>query len=123
MEIRAKDFGSALRPNSVVHRLAVEYGQQYHRRIMTAHPPLAPWPTDLHVPFTDYCILVVSMPQDLQEVIGRAALSQLAKKRTLGTRTINKIKEEVDKGKCILVTTGEGGHFRLVSLVVLRIER
>jgi len=118
LEIRAKEFGSALREKSVVHRLAVEYGQQYHRRVMAAHPPLAPWPTDLHVPFTDYCDLVVSMSEEAQKIIGLTVLEHMSS----SFPNKWKLQEEVEEGKSVLVMTERGYTFRVVSLVALRVK-
>ena len=60
-------------------------------------------------PFTDYCDLVVSMPREKQELIGRVALTQLSRTK----RSLGKLTDEVTGGKSNLVITGGGDIFRL----------
>lgn len=55
----------------------------------------------------------------MQRVIGRAAFSQLPRTK----RGLGRLKDEVTSGTSILVTTGKGVVFRIVSLVLLRIDR
>lgn len=116
LRINVQSFTQGLQSNHLIFGIAAEYSKQFHRRLSSAHPPLAPWPTDLEVPFTDYCDLVVSMPVEIQEVIGQATLTQSKLSKP-------QLKDEVRNGTSIVVTTGEGKVFRVVSLVVLRIER
>merc|ERR1719330_527756 len=101
LTIDVSKIGDFLQPNPVLYSLACEYAKQFHRRITSAYPPHGAWPTDLHVPFTDYCDLVVSMPQKVQEVIGQAALNQLPKSSSM-KRGLGKLKDEVGCGKSIL---------------------
>mmetsp|Transcript_58544 Transcript_58544/g.181825 ORF Transcript_58544/g.181825 Transcript_58544/m.181825 type:complete len:251 (-) Transcript_58544:10-762(-) len=62
------------------------------------------------------------MAKEVQVTIGMDALSQMAKSRW-PTKAIDKLTEEVCSAKSIVVVTGEGRILRLVSLVVLRLER
>jgi len=74
----------------------------------------------LAVPFTDFCDLVVSMRSEVQLTIGREAVHYLSTSRA--ARSIDKLREEVESLKSIVLVTGEGAVIRAVSLVVLRAE-
>lgn len=116
--IDAAALSESLNQDFIVKGITVEYCRQYHKRVKAACPPHAPWPTDLEVPFTDYCDLVVSMAKQVQVAIGREAVSQMSAQRY--GRATEQLKAEVDASKSIVVVTGAGSIIRVVSLVVLR---
>eukprot|EP00429_Kryptoperidinium_foliaceum_P095690 CAMPEP_0176249624 /NCGR_PEP_ID=MMETSP0121_2-20121125/34073_1 /TAXON_ID=160619 /ORGANISM="Kryptoperidinium foliaceum, Strain CCMP 1326" /LENGTH=422 /DNA_ID=CAMNT_0017589329 /DNA_START=18 /DNA_END=1282 /DNA_ORIENTATION=- len=118
LSISAEALSQSVQQDFIIRGVAAEYGRQFHKRVTSAFPPQAPWPTDLQVPFTDYCDLVVSMPKSVQLTIGREALSQLPQHR--GAKAMDKLREEVESSKSIVVVTGDGAITRVVSLVVLR---
>mmetsp|Transcript_25132 Transcript_25132/g.78253 ORF Transcript_25132/g.78253 Transcript_25132/m.78253 type:complete len:508 (-) Transcript_25132:20-1543(-) len=122
LEIHAERLVESLHRGTIMKDVATEYCKQYHKRVIVAGPPHAPWPTDLDVPFTDYCDLVVCMAKETQVAIGQDALVHLAKGRR-STRAMEKLGEEVRSAKSIVVVTGEGSIIRVVSLVVLLLER
>jgi len=107
-----------LQQDFIVRGVAVEYGRQFCKRVASAGPPHAVWPTDLQVPFTDFCELVVSMDKHVQQTIGRVALGQMHAQRAKGD--IEKLREEVEASEAIVVISGTGALTRVVSLVVLR---
>lgn len=118
LEIGASSLSQCLQQDFIIKEVAVEYCRQFHKRVRAAYPPHAPWPTDLEIPFTDYCNLVVSMSKQVQVAIGRDAVNQLSMQR--GARAIEQLRQEVDSSKSIVVVTGTGAIIRVVSLVVLR---
>ena len=72
-----KGLAMALGKHRIVEDLTRAYGQHFHRRLIAAVPPKAPWPNDIEVPFTDFGEMVMSMDPDLQALLGMDALRQL----------------------------------------------
>jgi len=108
-----------------VAELAGEYSRAFHRRIITARPPNAAWPTDLEVPFTEYSDLVVGMDHETRMLIGNRALGHLQGRRNAAAsvgRTFANLIEEVSKGKCVIMVNAMGQIERVVSLVVIDME-
>eukprot|EP00429_Kryptoperidinium_foliaceum_P019415 CAMPEP_0176045892 /NCGR_PEP_ID=MMETSP0120_2-20121206/22784_1 /TAXON_ID=160619 /ORGANISM="Kryptoperidinium foliaceum, Strain CCMP 1326" /LENGTH=982 /DNA_ID=CAMNT_0017379301 /DNA_START=78 /DNA_END=3022 /DNA_ORIENTATION=+ len=118
LKIDPESLAKAFKQDFVIMGIIAEYGKHFHKRVQNALPPHAPWPSDIEVPFTDYCDLVVCMEKSVQLTIGRDALAILATQRS--ARAIEKLREEVESSKSIVVTTGAGVILRVVSLVVLR---
>eukprot|EP00429_Kryptoperidinium_foliaceum_P059640 CAMPEP_0176093774 /NCGR_PEP_ID=MMETSP0120_2-20121206/46988_1 /TAXON_ID=160619 /ORGANISM="Kryptoperidinium foliaceum, Strain CCMP 1326" /LENGTH=945 /DNA_ID=CAMNT_0017427709 /DNA_START=53 /DNA_END=2887 /DNA_ORIENTATION=- len=119
LSVNANALCESLQKDFIVSSIATQYGRQFHRRVTFARPPHADYPTDLRVPFTDYCDLVVSMTQPIQRTIGMTALSRYGA-GFRGAKALDKLREEVDSCKSIVVVTGDGALVRVVSLVVLR---
>jgi len=103
--------------------IAREYCKQFHARVVLAKPPHANYPTDIEVPLTSYEDLVVSMPQALQVAIGLQAVKTLSSQALLGTAGADKLREEVVSSRSVVVITGSGTVFRVVSLVAFRLSR
>lgn len=128
MHLSAEGLARTLRRHQGIHEIALEYCKHFHRRIVSAKPPDAPWPTDLMVPFTDFGDLVTSMDKDVQVTIGLSALDQVQQQMSgwawlprLPTG-IEKLREEVEKGKSVVMMNGNNELERVVSVVALRAE-
>jgi len=118
LSIEAMALSECLQQDFIIREVAMEYCRQFHKRVRSACPPHADYPTDLHVPFTDFPDLVASMEKQVQVAIGREALGQLALKK--GQGMAQQLQEEVDASKSILVVTAKRDIIRVVSLVALR---
>jgi len=121
LSVDAEQLASCVGLSLGVKDIAIEYCRHFHKRVVSAMPPLAPHPNDLNVPYTDYCDLVVSMDRQIQVTIGHDALKQLSQHR--GGKAMERLTEEVDTGKSIVLVTGTGSIIRVVSLVALEIVR
>ena len=77
LRINADSFCETVQASQVLDWAAGEYGRYFHRRFTCAYPPLA-----MHVPFMDYCDLVVPIPAMMQEVTGM--VPALVNRGTLG---------------------------------------
>lgn len=119
LSVNANALADCLQKDFIVNSIATQYGRQFHRRVTFARPPHAEYPTDLRVPFTDYCDLVVSMTKPIQRTIGLTALNKNAS-GFRGAKALDKLREEVESCKSVVVVTGDGAIVRVVSLVVLR---
>jgi len=125
-QIDGDELAQAISCSGVMQPFALQYCAGYHARLITSKPPAAPWPTDLHVPFTDFGDLVLSMPVDMQQIIGSDAMEQLANGRVWMGRNnfgFTKLRQEVEKGKSIVVVDGQGNIRRVVAVVAIRVER
>lgn len=60
-----------------IHRVACEYGRQFHRRIVSAGAQATDYPTDFYVPSTDWDDMVLSMAMPVQSIISLAAVERL----------------------------------------------
>lgn len=110
-----------------IHRVAREYGRQFHRRIVSAGSQGADFPTDLYVPSTDWDDMVLSMTSQVQSIISLAAAERLEVGRTTRRTTISRsdniaLREEITAGKSILILNAHGVPERIVSVVVLHIS-
>mmetsp|Transcript_6973 Transcript_6973/g.19731 ORF Transcript_6973/g.19731 Transcript_6973/m.19731 type:complete len:1033 (+) Transcript_6973:80-3178(+) len=122
LEVAAEPLFNCFPMELTIRDIALEYCEQFHKRVLSAHPPQAPWPTDLEVPFTDYCDLVVSMNPQIQVMIGREALCALFEKGGKTAKKLEKLAQEVEASKSIVVALDGGSIIRVASLVVLRVE-
>eukprot|EP00403_Amphidinium_massartii_P009047 CAMPEP_0178425842 /NCGR_PEP_ID=MMETSP0689_2-20121128/28928_1 /TAXON_ID=160604 /ORGANISM="Amphidinium massartii, Strain CS-259" /LENGTH=1108 /DNA_ID=CAMNT_0020047511 /DNA_START=62 /DNA_END=3385 /DNA_ORIENTATION=+ len=106
--------------NSSIRSMLIQYSSQYYRRVVSAQPPLADWPSDLKVPLTEFPSIVLAMPRETQLAIGMCALDfmQVKKQR----KVTEKLRNEVMSGKSVAVVDGNGEVCRVVMVIVLRIE-
>jgi len=117
--LQAASVGEMVQQNIVIGKIAREYSSCFHRRIVNAKPPHAPYPTDLKVPFTDQGDLVYSMSQQVQVQIGLTALALASSHATRSG--IEKLKDEVRAGKSVVILNAHGHAERVVSLVILNL--
>jgi len=99
-------------------KMLKQYGRNFHLRVVSAVPPHAPWPTDLHVPYANASDL---MSQNVGLNLVRAAVDD-------GTLDISKedvlhLEEELRTEKCAIQKTTDGELERIVALVALRLSR
>jgi len=124
LRIRAECFHRCLSDFPIVHALVIEYGVQFHKRLVSAGPLTEQWPSDLEVPFTDFCDIVMSISSAAQVQIGKSALHQIARASTAHRlRSIEALAKEVRSGKSVVVMTDPRHISRLVELVLLRVCR
>jgi len=121
MSISAKDLAQSTAKSFALEQIAVDYGKQYHKRVVNAKPPHSPYPTDLEVASTDFHDIVVTMGREIQVFIGVQALNHCKHGPSNSKRM--QLKEEVTKSKCTVVLTPCGMLLRVVSLVVLDLRR
>lgn len=126
MVVEAQGLAMALGKHRIVEDLTRAYGQHFHRRLIAAVPPKAPWPNDIEVPFTDFGEMVMSMDPDLQALLGMDALRQLRDglwSFAKGNRSLETLEKEVEAGKSTVYVTGAGGIERVTSVIAFSIER
>jgi len=121
LSISAKEFAQNTARSLALEQMAREYGRQYHKRVVNAQPPHAPYPTDLEVCYTDFHDIVVTMDREIQVFIGVHALANCKN----GPRDNNKrmkLKDEITASKCLVIATS-GMLLRVVSLVILNLRQ
>eukprot|EP00429_Kryptoperidinium_foliaceum_P081426 CAMPEP_0176230896 /NCGR_PEP_ID=MMETSP0121_2-20121125/24527_1 /TAXON_ID=160619 /ORGANISM="Kryptoperidinium foliaceum, Strain CCMP 1326" /LENGTH=429 /DNA_ID=CAMNT_0017570237 /DNA_START=1 /DNA_END=1290 /DNA_ORIENTATION=+ len=123
LSLPSSELQQVMQGNPSIAQIFLEYARQYHKRIIHSRPPHAPWPTDLHVPFTEYYDLVSSMDQEVQVVIGSDAVAFLRKTGRVNAAACTKLGQEVSKGKSIVVLTGDGSVVRVVSIIAIKVDR
>jgi len=115
-----------LKRNRDVLQITLEYGRQFHRRIVAARPPEASWPNDLEIPCTEYGDLVASMDAEIKAVIGLNAIDHVIKAswhRKMPRRgTLVRLKQEIRNGKSTIMLNAQGKVERVVSVVALRLQ-
>merc|ERR1712019_45009 len=94
-----------------------EYGSNFYIRIVSASPPFAEYPDDLHVPFTD--------PSDLLSTeVGIEILVQAQEDGvlSLSDAELNEFKREIEDGKSALQRRSEDGSLeRIVAVAAVRL--
>jgi len=133
LRVSAEGVVRALDTHHLVHKVSREYCHQFHKRLTSALPPVASFPNDLHVPFTDFTDIVVSMKKSTQVTVGLHALTvaylylsrpwHVARGRVSFQLEISKLKHEIMNGESAVMLNGQGALERVVSVVALRIER
>lgn len=126
----------SLKQHHAVRTISSAYCVEFHRRIMAARPPFADWPDDLGVPGTAFEELVVSMPFEVVRSISIQAVDHIFSEadgresaffglsfaaRWQMEAKHQKLKEEVQQGKCAVVLDAEGRAVRITSVVLIRV--
>mmetsp|Transcript_61592 Transcript_61592/g.134702 ORF Transcript_61592/g.134702 Transcript_61592/m.134702 type:complete len:347 (+) Transcript_61592:3-1043(+) len=114
--LQPESMGEVVQQHIVIGEIAREYCECFHRRIINAKPPHAPYPTDLKVPFTDQGDLVYSLSQQVQIEIGLTAIALTSSAPRAG---VDKLRDEVKAGKSVVILNTQGHAERVVSLVIL----
>mmetsp|Transcript_39794 Transcript_39794/g.91772 ORF Transcript_39794/g.91772 Transcript_39794/m.91772 type:complete len:526 (-) Transcript_39794:10-1587(-) len=124
LEVDADLMGRIARKKARVRGITADYAKCYHKGVLVSKPPMADWPTDLSVPFTEYEDIVPKMDRDSRALLGRVALSELSRNWMRASQQVfNQLSSDVMKGKCTLVMTITGECVRLVTLAALCLKR
>mmetsp|Transcript_56370 Transcript_56370/g.132168 ORF Transcript_56370/g.132168 Transcript_56370/m.132168 type:complete len:1057 (+) Transcript_56370:78-3248(+) len=124
LKVEGEEVSALMKFNIIVADIIRQYAQNFHRRIVSACPPRADYPTDLHVPYTDFEDLVISMDMENQITIGLNALADfhMEVKRWRGNRAgLVELRTEVEAGKSVVLVNGSGEVQRVVSVVALKL--
>lgn len=127
-----------LQRHHTIRSISKAYCLEFHRRIVNARPPLAEWPDDLEVPGTAFEELVASMPLSATMIIGFQACDQLLSsargREGVFHVSLNlahdchfedktqKIRDEIQEGRCSMCMDAAGKVVRSTSIVLLRIK-
>merc|ERR1712039_1166344 len=108
--------------------LMSEYSVQYHLRLIQAKPPRYTFPTDLHVPGTEFCDVVATMGTTAQILLGMIAYEVYLTRSSehivaVSNFLLAQLKQDIESGKCILVLDDDQSVFRVVRTVTLCIRR
>jgi len=134
IEFTPDSFFASLEAHPDLAKVALEYGKQFHRRIVTAGPPHSDYPSDLGVPCTDWDDMVVTMDTQVQVHISLAAWEVLELKSKVGTRLSRRgsgnhvsaydaLRSEIVEGKSIVVLNSGGTPVRIAAVVVVKLTR
>jgi len=121
--VSADGLAKVLLKHRILLEVIAEYGKKYHGRVTSARPPGA-WPTDLHVPYSDFEDIVMSMEHNSRMSIGLRALqpSQGAYWSSSVKEAASELEKEVIEGRSVVMNiTGE--PIRVVSLVAFKVQR
>merc|ERR1712136_270171 len=103
------------------------YSLAFPTRLISAVPPAADFPDDLHVPFTDYGEIVMAMGSREQKLIGTMALERLEASKWpwqgISLQKLDALQKEVFSGRCVLIENAEGAAERVVPITAMRLER
>ena len=130
---------TGLEEDSSIRAVARTYGKQFHKRVVDAYPPFLAYFNDAEVPCTDYCMLVATMPRDVQVMIAHMALAKveitevsqmprpsasLSLRRSSWSSSaspMSRLRQEVLEGSSLFVSLPETEVLRLVFVVALQI--
>jgi len=118
--VRTVEFGTLARNHPQIKVIACEYGRQFMKRVIAAKPPHADWPSDVCVPFTDFPEMVCSMNHQVARSIGLHCLQQHPGRKK---QSADNLMKEVLKGSSTVIMDGTRKLLRIVSVVVLQLER
>eukprot|EP00403_Amphidinium_massartii_P034260 CAMPEP_0178455076 /NCGR_PEP_ID=MMETSP0689_2-20121128/45710_1 /TAXON_ID=160604 /ORGANISM="Amphidinium massartii, Strain CS-259" /LENGTH=579 /DNA_ID=CAMNT_0020081075 /DNA_START=36 /DNA_END=1775 /DNA_ORIENTATION=+ len=100
--VNVQQWVTALPTAHTPREVIFDYAVQFYRRLINAAPPLAPWPDDLEVPFTEYGSIVCAMARSSQEVVGLDALAEANYSRRILDGKLERLESQLLDGKCIL---------------------
>jgi len=104
-----------------------QYSLAFHRRLVSAVPPAAVWPTDLSVPFTDFGEIVLSLGPREQKFVGTKALQNLEQRsfawKGMSMHAIQQLQQEVSSGRCVIIENVDGNVERVVPITGIRLSR
>lgn len=126
LAIEIDGFAAAINEHFTVGPVAAAYGRSFAERVVSSRPPHLPWPDDLQVPFTKYRDVVVALPAELHVLIGSLALEHCKSgfvRSWKNKPSQNKMRQEVQDGRSILILDQAGEMERVVSVVVLHLSR
>jgi len=120
MALDAERMVASLGTHRLIRDITQQYAQEFQRRLAAAVAPF--WPSDIHVPSTDFGSIVHSMDHQLQALIGLNSLKQLPWlfDSFLGYPS-NNFLDEVMKGRCAVVVNCDDTVERIVRVAALRI--
>jgi len=114
-------FIEVAKHNRLIWRVTQAYASEFHHRV--THCPPNVWPTDLHVPFTEFDDIVSSLPSDVSTKIGvRAVAAQL--KETFNPAKVMALQSllaQVQDGTCTVIRLAEGEIHKMVSVTQAQI--
>jgi len=127
IEVSEKQLSNVVRTHHALHHIAWAYCQTFHARVITSCPPHAPWPTDLHVPFTSFREVVMATSPEVRVAIGRLSIDMMFSRsvwlRRAGKTKVQRLTREVNEGTCVLVPHAKDSKSRVERLVTPRVER
>jgi len=121
LSVSTEGVMKAMGVKPIIATITYEYGKHFHFCVSKAKPPDSAWPTDLHVPFTDFGDMLLWMPSALQIAIGAASLRSVSARNW--TRSMESdmdlLRDEVSQGKCVILLNQKGDLERIVFVVAL----
>jgi len=121
--LSVKDFVKAIGHHALLQDTAIEYGRLFHSRLISARPPRCDYPSDVHIPLTDFEELVFHMsPQVSMAICMHAVLAFRQKWTTHLLHSVQKLENEVRSGRSVVLMNDKGFVRRVVSVVALRLE-
>jgi len=127
VEVSETQLSLVVRRHHALHHIAWAYCQTFHARVIASCPPHAPWPTDLHVPFTSFREIVMATSAEVRMAIGRLSIDMLCSKsvwlRRAGKKKIQRLTREVNEGTSTLVPHVKDPKRRADSFVTPHVER
>jgi len=114
----------SLAKHRIIRDISVEYSVLYHRCVASAKPPKCAWPSDLHVPHSNFAEIVGSMTRAARVTMSLEAIHR-AKRRTDSVTKHNlttKLVSEVHEGMATVLRNSTGHLERMVSLAVLELQ-
>merc|ERR1711957_551063 len=97
------EFQHIVTKHTFIKDLMTSYGRAFHKRVISAVPPNFAWPTDLHVPLTDFSGIVSSMSRSHKVFIGLLAVKHMP---WIGTGNRKELQLEITAGRCVLIRDG-----------------
>lgn len=126
MSLRVSDVLEVLQSNPVVKSLALDYALAFHARLVKALPPIAAWPDDVQVAFSDHAEIVLSMAREKRILIGLLAMSVLRTARhwsSGGGQNVRLLEQEVHNGASVLIENAKGKVERIVAVVAVHLMK
>jgi len=115
--VNAQQMFQLVQRHSLLYKLALDYGTQFHECVVNGAPPSCPWPTDMEVPFTRWAELVQNMDIQSRRVVGLSALTQLSRFHR------HHLEGEVSRGEAMVVLNSTGSPERVIIVARVHILR
>mmetsp|Transcript_12318 Transcript_12318/g.28870 ORF Transcript_12318/g.28870 Transcript_12318/m.28870 type:complete len:966 (-) Transcript_12318:35-2932(-) len=107
ISVDTKRLCQVVQTHHALRHIAWEYCRTFHARLVSAFPPNAVWPTDLHVPFTTFKEMMLASSAEVRILIGRLSIEMLCSKFLwhwrIPAQEFEQLCKDVDSGSCVLV--------------------
>jgi len=120
--IDALKFIQVAQRHRLIWRITQAYAEEFHRRLTATGT--GAWPTDIHVPCTDFDDIISSLPQDVIQRIGACAVSvQLSDTlNPFAASMLRSTMKEVKDGKYTVIRTQDGEILRIIRAIEVQIK-
>lgn len=123
LSISSSGLIKCLEGEEVVKHVVMQYGRNFHARLVAPLSPDSERPNDIIVAFTEFDAILPSLPAQCRRLIGAVAVSVVKERRGKMSSIDDSYEREVREGKGCFMVNWQGDVERIVAIIALRLLR